>query len=500
VKSSVDIKNQEWKGVEFELGQIKHVNRRPKKATKKWIKRAALLLIHLYRVLIKPIPVARMLVLSCWKIAHPLYIGLVLIVSFINYQMAFAAMVLRNEAGQGGQKKWLLGKRKLIKMSDYREEKSLDRTVVFDEEEILTPAPAVSSRDDLVYLNSPHKKFTFPQISVVSCGSAKVYGGTNLVVTNDGVVCHELFDIKQDFTSEEFHGRIKIHSSSNKVRFLVHDVEQESLQIEEASSFVDSCASNYAHWLTEVLPRIAAFCSLNEYKDVPLILNSELHTNILQSIRIMAGSKRSIILLSIGRIIEVTSLKQMTVAGYVPYGSRTSLPSNSQGKFSRKALDMVREKTFLALEKKKLEDQTCRSIEETKKKIGSFKKIFLKRTSGGRRVTNSEEIEIKLESMGFLIVEPEKVDFLTQVSIFKNADTIVASSGAALANIIFCKPSTNIVILISRLKGTSYWYWQNIACASGNSVKYVMGGSINSKYHGIHSDFKIDLDELVSSI
>ena len=109
-------------------------------------------------------------------------------------------------------------------------------------------------------------------------------------------------------------------------------------------------------------------------------------------------------------------------------------------------------------------------------------KIFLRRNSGTRKVANASVIEKLLVDQGYVIVEPEKLMFLQQVQLFSNAKTIVGSSGAGLANIIFCPPTTEISIFISKYPDTSVL------------------GEISDCHLGIHADFMIDLDDLVSFI
>lgn len=66
-------------------------------------------------------------------------------------------------------------------------------------------------------------------------------------------------------------------------------IDRKPEHISSAASFIDSCADNYAHRLTEVLPRIAAFCSSDKYRDVPLLVDAGLHENIITSLKIVAG-------------------------------------------------------------------------------------------------------------------------------------------------------------------------------------------------------------------
>ena len=123
------------------------------------------------------------------------------------------------------------------------------------------------------------------------------------------------------------------------------------------------------------------------------------------------------------------------------------------------------------------------------------KKIFLRRNSNYRKLENSAEIEAVLSEYGYVVVDPEKLDFLQQVALFSQADSIIGPTGAAFANVVFCKPDTKITILITRSNVVPYWYWQNMACASGKTVEYVLSEKMYQ--NEIHSDFTVNAAELI---
>ena len=127
-------------------------------------------------------------------------------------------------------------------------------------------------------------------------------------------------------------------------------------------------------------------------------------------------------------------------------------------------------------------------------------KIFLRRNSGIRNVVNADEVEKFLLSKGFTVVEPEKLMFWQQVGLFYHAKTIVSASGAALANMIFAPNGAKVFILISKHPDTIYWYWQDIACASGKAVNYVFGKISDSQIRGVHASYVVDLADLESMI
>jgi capsular polysaccharide biosynthesis protein len=251
------------------------------------------------------------------------------------------------------------------------------------------------------------------------------------------------------------------------------------LCIPKAAAFLDACAHNYAHFITEVLPRINLFCSREEYADIPLIIDDQLHKNILEAIATIVGSSRRVYLLPIGRSIRCNTLLIISATGYVPFDQRNSrLRNTQQGQFSYKALKHLRENPALATS---MPNNNSTHLE----------KIYVKRDSVVRRLINAEEVEDILRLHGFTSVDPGKLSFREQVSLFSHAKVIVGATGAAMANAVFCKPGTKIGILIAKHKHMIYKYWPAMLSPFKINVSYLLGAIVASHGRGIHGDFVV---------
>lgn len=400
-----------------------------------------------------------------WQNGYPFYVNRV------------APVVFRREA-----ERW----RPLVSVADYAQRPEAGtRHVLAEPTHLKTPVPVAFPEKSRAVLVSPHEGYVFPEIFVTTVRNAAIYGGTNLVCVGGEVIHHNLYDFVRDYTSEELHGRTAIDPKRLRVRWLLRDPEPE--RVESAAVFVDACAPNYAHWLTEVLPRVALFCREERYAGVPLVVNDGLHRNLVESLRMITRGTRRIIMLPIGRAIVASELFLTSVAGYVPFERRnTRLAGHSHGVFSPVAFAEMRRCLVEAAQAMPSPDWP--------------RKIYLRRNSGVRKVINSTEIERALVARGYAVIEPEKLSFTQQVQLFSRAEAVVASTGAAVANIIFCPPGARISIFISRFADTSYWYWQNIAAASGNVVRYVLGEVEPGAAHGIHADFHVDVEDVLKSL
>jgi capsular polysaccharide biosynthesis protein len=366
--------------------------------------------------------------------------------------------------------------RSIVKMTDYVNASNIPSIKIFNTERVDTPPPIVIPDEDQAYLSSPHTYYEFPLIYVAQLSDAQVYGRTNLVFVRDAVICHDLYDFIHDYTSEEFHGRHVIDGKKKRIRLARYDANPE--YVSTAATFLDSCSSNYAHWLTEVLPRVAIFCSIEQYANVPIIVDDDLHPNIMESLALVVGNDREIIALPVGRAINVGILYITSVTGYVPFERRNKrLARYSHGLFSPLAFDQLHKRLLQFCDKPARKEWP--------------KKIYLRRNSIGRNVTNDIEVEQLLVDNGYVIIEPERLTFLQQFALFSSVEEVVGPSGAALANLIFLCSSARLHILIGRYRDTSFWYWQNMACASGKIIHYILGDVADGN-SGIHADFSIN--------
>jgi Glycosyltransferase 61 len=93
------------------------------------------------------------------------------------------------------------------------------------------------------------------------------------------------------------------------------------------------------------------------------------------------------------------------------------------------------------------------------------RRLYLSRARAAvRRIANENEISEVLRHRNFEIVETENLTWREQANLFAGASVIVAPHGAALTNIVFCKPGTRVVEVSTRA-GYRDWYWQLAAVA-----------------------------------
>lgn len=88
------------------------------------------------------------------------------------------------------------------------------------------------------------------------------------------------------------------------------------------------------------------------------------------------------------------------------------------------------------------------------------KKVFISRNDSGNRrtTTNEDDVFALFEKKGFARYCLTNLSIIEQAALFNQAEVIVATHGAALMNLAFCKPKTKIIEIFQARSSSTYWY------------------------------------------
>jgi capsular polysaccharide biosynthesis protein len=330
----------------------------------------------------------------------------------------------------------------------------------------------------------PENDEIFPEVYSAVIDDAHVIPGSTTILTNSTMVFHDLFDPGRQLAPEEMNRLFEFEEGQRKA--LLKSSLEVHHELAEAAHFLDAAAQNYAHWITEILPRIVMFCKLEANRNIPILVDEKLPATNLQSLALAVGPHRKVYVLSPLISVRVRKLHVISVAGYIPFGFRDTIDREAlDGKYSPVALASVRE---LAIE----------SIMGEQVQKALPKKFFIRRKASSRRLLNQEQIEKIVVAEGFSVVCPEELTFLEQVLLFNDADAIIGPTGAAFANIIFCNPSAKVTILIAENPDTAYFYWPKLASVAALTVTYVLGRPEGPPSEGVHRDFTVPEETIAS--
>lgn len=97
---------------------------------------------------------------------------------------------------------------------------------------------------------------------------------------------------------------------------------------------------------------------------------------------------------------------------------------------------------------------------------GAGRKLYISRSDLYDAIMVDEAgVEIELAALGYTIVRPETSSARELIQLFAEADLIVAATGTALANLLFCPPGAEVVEI--RPPGSTSVWVQNLATGLG---------------------------------
>ena len=186
--------------------------------------------------------------------------------------------------------------------------------------------------------------------------------------------------------------------------------------------------SNYYHWMAEVLPRFHLMnrCGIRIDK---YIVNAGVSSSYQRETLAFVGiPEHNILQYKKGMHIKA---KRLVVPSMKMYSLLPFIP-NSPAPW---AVNYLRSELFGSL--------LTRRIEGTER-------LYVSRGDANhRRVTNEADIIEVLKHEGFAMITPGEMPVSDQIRMFASADVIVAPHGAALANLMFCKPNARLLELFS---------------------------------------------------
>ena len=323
-----------------------------------------------------------------------------------------------------------------------------------------------------------------PEQSIFEFENASVMGRIDFVFKNKIAIHQDLFIPQKHQSPAENTGLILNKINENKLDLFII---KKTIFIEKAISLIGQCSHNYAHWLTECLPKLPIVDSLNDYKNWPILIDAGLHPNIVESIKLLNKNNRDIIEVKSWQPVKVKNLVVTTSTAYeryVPQGLYISEPDPYLNTFSYFSLNLLRNSL-----KEKIKN----------KKIKPYKRLFFTRTKSSnnlRRLVNSNEIESTIINYGITPIIPEKRSFELQVSECMNAELIIAPIGAALANIVFAPKGCIVVVLAPYFSGASYSYYRNLASILGHKITFILGRQEGNIIQPSQRNYFIDIEEL----
>lgn len=333
-----------------------------------------------------------------------------------------------------------------------------------------------------------------PDLELMELDSVAVVGGTNFIL-RDGVAFHpDLYDSLRDVSPAERFGFMTAFPDCGEVVF---HFPESTREIPNGVSLLGQCTGNYAHWLTETLPKLLLVDTVESYREFPLLVDAWSPAVFIETVDIFNKYSRPIIKVNLWEQVDVKRLVELSPPAYVPpeyrefvKDGKLPLVESNLFPFSRHALDLLREQ----------------SLKLTVLREGSTRrrKLYLQRsvasTGNGRQITNIDDVEEVIRRHGFEFIETGKLGFIDQVKLFSEAVYIVSPVGAAMANTIFSPPGCRVIALAPYYERANYYYFSNLMGALKHDLFYVLGVQVGGVGHPLHRDYSVDAAALNTAL
>jgi capsular polysaccharide biosynthesis protein len=155
-----------------------------------------------------------------------------------------------------------------------------------------------------------------------------------------------------------------------------------------------------------------------------------------------------------------------------------------------------------------LDPESCELYAELRAHYGqptSDRKLYVSRYGlnqeglGSTRIMlNEAELIARLESIGFDIIEPEKLPVEEQIKAFSSASIIVGPSGSGLFNVMFCHPGTKVIDIQSEPQ----WIYSYTGMYASLQLHYgiFVGKADPADTKDVHRRWTVNIDALTDRI
>lgn len=320
-----------------------------------------------------------------------------------------------------------------------------------------------------------------PRTGVLKLTDSSIIGGSNLVLFSEGkALYNENVGLNENNLDPALQTGLTAYPTIGNKRYIINK-GLDNRTVEAGISLLVTYPKNYYHFTHEVLTKFWALSKLKLADDIPLIVNSEILTipQFKELLNLFNHEKRRIISLSYLQKLKVKELYAITpikISGGAPKDWKSVSRSHPQYNYS--ALDFIRNIIL---------KNTPNITGET------YERIFISRKNYSLRKYNEDEIESLLRKKGFRTIYPETLTIWEQIALFSKAKIIVAASGAALTNLLYCSPGTNIIVFLNKI--LSFPVYSSISHHYGSNMIYIAADKVENEKE-YHTSMHINPEDL----
>ena len=181
------------------------------------------------------------------------------------------------------------------------------------------------------------------------------------------------------------------------------------------TSVISRWSPGFYHWFMDALPRLALLAELPP------------ETRIIVPAQLTAYHRDTLEWLGLTARVRPTGEEHLVIDDYY-----FSAPTNITGHFDPYAIAFLR-RSFL---------------ERRDRSFDSPRRFYVQRVRAVRGVANDAEVADFFRARGWAVVDMETLSLAQQIQLFAQAEEICALHGAALTNLVWCRPGCRVLELL----------------------------------------------------
>jgi capsular polysaccharide biosynthesis protein len=335
------------------------------------------------------------------------------------------------------------------------------------------PAPHIINRPE----DRPPITAVLPSAYVAILDNVVAFPGSRALLTPDNILLHDEIANPESVNSPariQRLGRFENHHCMTPLAVSTKTVLDRAIILSGDTDY------NYFHWLVEALPKLWLIEMANVPIDVPVLIPTGLHENLLLALRRVLGERPYIAMLpDVG--VRVKQLWYPSDLGRVLDSLWTPVREDYDIVVSREGIRYVRDKLT------------------TPSTMPATRKIYVERASSTRQLLNEPELIEALRKSGFEIINPARVTLDEQIALFSQSRLIIAPTGAAMTNLIFTQAGTHALIILAENKQSNLNIFNHVGEAVGATVSFCLGERAFAEHniYSTHDDFTVDISTIL---
>ncbi|QWD83820.1 glycosyltransferase family 61 protein [Polynucleobacter sp. MWH-P3-07-1] len=320
----------------------------------------------------------------------------------------------------------------------------------------------------------------FPKVVAFTVSSGFILGGSDFIFTEQYCVHSDLLDWKREALFAVTNNVVIDYGDS-----ILVPSKGDILEIESGIHLVNGLNGNFAHFLTETLPKLSGFILSGLYKNQPILIDAGLHKNIYEAIELLVGQSIHIIKVKIGQKIVCQNLTIVSPTAHVIY-NHLEVDLSKPLVFSDSYYNVNAIKA--------MSNHLIQCLGDFENKSENRKIIFFDRTVEGRKLINREDLISTLVSRSVVIMDPLQISFREQIFLLNNCEVFITQVGASLVSVLFLKVDAKVLTYAGWAgNGGNCHFFINLRDDLKNPIKFLIFPPLAESHSHVHKDFYMDI-------